>query len=62
MDAVLYPRLGAVGQAELGLRSGHFSLSGYLETMTWGRSKIARDILQPDSTLLTVGLQAAMAF
>jgi hypothetical protein len=62
VDAVLYPRLGVVGQAELGVRSGHFSLSAYMESMTWGESKIVRDICQPNSSLFTLGLQGVLAF
>lgn len=61
-DAVLYPKCGITGQAEVGLRGDHFFCAVFSEAMTWGESDVARGLLQPTSSFVTVGLKAGLSF
>ncbi len=61
-DVTLYPKLGAMGQLELGLRGPRLFLSGYFEAMTWGASDVVRDCWQPRSAMITVGLRSGFRF
>jgi hypothetical protein len=61
-DVVLYPKLGVMGQLETGFRGPRFFVSGYTELMTWGQSNVERQMLQPASTLLTIGLRTGITF
>jgi hypothetical protein len=62
MDVALYPKCGATGQLECGLRGAHFTFSAYLEMMDWNQSAATRDILQPYSRMFITGLKAGWAF
>lgn len=61
-DVTLYPRPGLTGQVEVGLRGRRLHVSGFSETMTWARSGVVSDILQPASTMITVGLKTGVSF
>jgi hypothetical protein len=66
-DTVVYPSCGVTGQMELGVRFQKFSVSAYLEAMTWGKSNVATDAygdssFQPDSRMLTIGGKLAYTF
>jgi len=61
-DTTLYPRPGITGQMEFGLRGRRVFLSAFFEAMAWGESAVVRDALQPDSTMLTIGLRAGFCF
>lgn len=61
-DVTLYPKLGVMGQLELGLRGPRLFLSGYFEAMTWGESDVVRDCWQPRSAMITVGLRSGFRF
>jgi hypothetical protein len=61
-DTALYPRCGVTAKTEFGVRFQHFSVSAYLEAMTWGESAVVRDSYQPDSRMLTIGGQFGYTF
>ena len=61
-DAVLYPKMGVTGQLETGFRGPRFFVSAFSEVMTWGQSNVERHMLQPASTLLTIGLRTGITF
>lgn len=61
-DAVLYPKCGITGQAEVGMRGDHFFCAVFSEAMAWGQSDVARGLLQPTSSFVTVGLKAGLSF
>jgi len=61
-DTTLYPRCGIDVQMELGVRFEQFSVSAYLEEMTWGESAVVRDSLQPASRMLTIGGKLGYSF
>ena len=61
-DVVLYPRAGLSGQCEVGLRGPHLFLSAFSEAMMWRDSGIVRDVMQPRSRMVTVGLRAGISF
>src|SRR5262245_20825240 len=61
-DAALYPKIGFTGQFEAGFRGSHFFASAFSELLTWGQSDVQRDLLQPASSLLTIGLRAGVTF
>jgi hypothetical protein len=58
----LYPRIGITGQVEAGYRGQWLSLAAYFEAMTWSESAVAQGILQPASSMLTIGLKAGVTF
>jgi hypothetical protein len=62
MDVALYPKCGATGQLECGVRGAHFTLSAYLEMMEWNQSSESRGILQPYSRFLIAGIKGGWAF
>ena len=61
-DAALNPKPGFTGQIEAGIRGSRLSASAFGEVMTWGQSDVQRQLLQPASTLLTVGLRWGVTF
>jgi hypothetical protein len=61
-DLALYPRLGVMGGAELGLRGQHLFLAGSFEAMSWSHSPMVRDCFQPNSAMYTVGLKTGLNF
>ena len=61
-DTVVYPRCGVTGQMELGVRFQRFSVSTYLEAMTWGESAVVRGGFQPESRMLTLGGKLGYSF
>jgi hypothetical protein len=68
-DVGLYPRLGVVGGAELGLRGQHFFCAAVFDTMSWSHSHEVRDpwdadsvVFQPSSVMYTVGMRAGVSF
>jgi hypothetical protein len=61
-DTALYPKCGVTGKAEFGVRFQRFSVSAYLEAMTWAESAVVRDSLQPESRMLTLGGQLGYTF
>jgi hypothetical protein len=64
----LYPRCGATGQAQAGVRFQKFSVAAYIECMTWAQSNTVTyyssgySYLQPASTMFTFGGQIAYTF
>jgi hypothetical protein len=62
MDAVLYPKPGLIGQAEIGFRTDRFFCAAFSETMTWRQSAVSRGALQPESFFTTVGVKAGLTF
>jgi hypothetical protein len=61
-DTRLYPRPGATTNLEVGIRSPHFLLSLELEELSWAKSAVNRDVLQPASDLFTIGLKSGITF
>ena len=68
-DTTTYPRCGITGQLEVGVRFQQFSLSAYMEAMTWGESAEVpmpywpgHYSYQPASRMLTIGGQISYAF
>lgn len=75
-DTVLHPQPGVTGQLESGFRGKHFTVSTYLEAMTWAESDAVLrwgydsytgqyyryPILQPTSVMLTAGVKAGFSF
>jgi hypothetical protein len=67
-DAVLFPRQGVTAQLEAGVRGPRWSLAVNCEFMQWSHSatvvKYDQDttVMQPDSTLLLVGLKSGFSF
>jgi hypothetical protein len=66
-DATVYPRCGLTAQSELGVRFQKFSLSAFMEVMTWGQSAEVMGpygdyVLQPASQMLTVGGKLSYTF
>ncbi len=61
-ETVVYPKCGVTGQAELGVRCKNYSISAFLEGMTWGKSAMVRDTYQPESRMLTIGGKVAYTF
>ena len=64
-DTTAWPRCGITGQLEAGVRYQRFSLSAFVEVMTWGASAVVQDAygdysFQPDSRMLTLGGQAQL--
>jgi hypothetical protein len=62
MATNLYPQIGLTGKLEIGIRSRRFLLAGYFEGMSWCKSEVVRDSLQPASSMTTAGLQAGFSF
>ncbi len=61
-DVVLYPKLGVTGQLEAGVRGQRAFAAGFFETFTWSQSSERQGMLQPQSTLFTVGLKTGLTF
>ncbi|MBI2825154.1 MAG: hypothetical protein HYX69_10750 [Planctomycetia bacterium] len=61
-DTTLFPGPGVTGQMELGVRGDHLFLAGFFEAFTFRQSHEARDLVQPSSLLLTVGLKTGFSF
>ncbi|HVU88934.1 MAG TPA: hypothetical protein VHD36_16540 [Pirellulales bacterium] len=61
-EATLFPGPGVTAQLELGLRGDWLFLAGYAEVFTWRQSGEERDLVQPSSVLLTVGLKTGLSF
>jgi hypothetical protein len=61
-DATLFPGPGVTAQAELGVRGERLFVAGFLELFTWRESGESRGLIQPSSTLLTVGLKSGLSF
>jgi len=61
-DPVLHPKCGITGQVEVGLRGDHFFCAAFSEAMTWGQSAVTRNVLQPASSFVTVGLKTGFTF
>jgi hypothetical protein len=61
-DTTLWPKCGLTGKAEFGVRYQKFSVSAYLEAMTWGQSEVVAGSLQPESRMLTIGGQLSYTF
>lgn len=71
LDVTLHPRLGVLGEAEIGLRGARWSLAGTVEVMTWSHSgsrvipSYSDDIMyafQPTSQMFTAGVKAGFTF
>jgi hypothetical protein len=71
----VYPRLGGMGNLELGLRGARLSVSGTFGIMSWSRSAreqfsttdsngtfVIASVYQPNSTLITVGGKVSYSF
>ena len=67
-DTTAWPRCGITGQLEAGVRYQRFSLSAFVEVMTWGASAAVEDAygdpptFQPDSRMLTLGGKLSYTF
>jgi hypothetical protein len=61
-EATLFPGPGVTAQVELGFRGENLFLAGYAEVFTWRQSGEARNLVQPSSLLLTVGLRTGLSF
>jgi hypothetical protein len=63
-DADLYPRMGPLAQAEIGLRGQQFSVSVFAEWMQWYTSGFSDNslVFQPDSRLLLFGVSGGYRF
>lgn len=58
----LSPMPGLTSQLEYGIRGSDLFLAGYMEAMSWGESPVVDGWLQPESTMLTVGIKAGLMF
>jgi hypothetical protein len=58
----LYPKPGPLVQAELGIQTQRFLLSAYLQMMQFYTSDTVGGYNQPDSLLLTIGLNGGVRF
>jgi len=64
-DVALYPKLGPVVQAEFGVQGGWLMVSGFVQVMKWYASDVVGDVdpfYQPDSLMVTVGINAGIRF
>lgn len=61
-DVTLHPKCGMTGSLEAGVRWPHLFLGLSTEVMSWGESGVARQTLQPASTLFTIGLKSGVRF
>ena len=61
-DTTLYPQIGLTGQLEAGIRGRRFMLAITAEAMSWTKSDVVRDSLQPASSFTTLGLKAGFCF
>ena len=59
---MLYPRPGVTALLEEGVRIRNFTLTGWAETFGWARSGVHDGYLQPNSTMLTVGVKAGWTY
>jgi hypothetical protein len=59
---VLHPKCGVTAQAEVGVACRRFTLSGFLECMSWSESNEVRGYYQPTSTMFTAGGRFGYSF
>ncbi len=59
---MLYPRPGVTALLEEGVRVRNFTVTGWAETFGWARSGVHNGYLQPNSTMLTVGVKAGWIY
>lgn len=59
---VQYPQAGLTGSIELGLRGRNLNAAVYFEGMRWEASPEYRGTLQPQSTMLLLGVRGGLTF
>ena len=59
---MLYPRPGVTALLEEGIRNGNFTVTGWAEIFGWSRSGVHDGYLQPQSTMLTIGVKAGYLY